>query len=172
MPKISEATKGERCLLSGASQDNYKVIAAVCLADGHCLVTQAPVDVNIGKQVNILVSDLGFPLDRIVMFQTTGALGYGIEYVYSIHERERVAALSGDNLLGMPVICNVGYESWRAKEAKATDEEAPQWGSCAERGSMWETITAITLLQSGVDIIRMCHPKAVAAVKKFIDEMS
>ena len=172
MPKISQATKGERCLLSGASQDNYKIIAAVCLADGHCLVTQAPVDVNIGKQVNILVSDLGFPLDRIVMFQTTGALGYGIEYVYSIHERERVAALSGDNLLGMPVICNVGYESWRAKEAKASDAEAPQWGTCAERGPMWETITAVTLLQSGVDIIRMCHPKAAAAVKKFIEEMT
>lgn len=172
MPKISQAAKGEKCLLAGASQDNYKVIAAVCLADGHCLVTQAPVDINIGKQVNILVSDLGFPLDRIVMFQTTGALGYGIEYVYSIHERERVAALSGDNLLGMPVICNVGYESWRAKEAKASDAEAPQWGLCAERGPMWETITAVTLLQSGVDIVRMCHPKAAAAVRKFIDEIA
>lgn len=171
LPKISQATKGERCLLATATQDNYKNIVANCMADGHNLVTQAPVDVNIQKQVNILVTDIGFPLDRIVMFQTTGALGYGIEYAYSIQERERLAALSGDKFLALPVLCNVGYESWRSKEAKVTDEEAPGWGPAAERGPLWETITAVTLIQSGVDIIRMYHPKAVAAVKKHIDAL-
>ena len=172
MPKVSEAAKGEKCLLGYAAQDNYKVITAVCLADGHSIVTQAPLDINIGKQVNILVSELGFPLDRIVMFQSTGALGYGIEYTYSIQERERIAALSGDNLMAFPVISNVGFESWRAKEAKAKDDEVPQWGIQAERGPMWETITATTLIQSGVDIVRMYHPKAVGAVKKYIDELT
>ncbi len=172
MPKVSEAAAGERCLLGGATQENYKTITAVCLADGHNLITQAPVDINIGKQVNILVTDLGFPLDRIVMFQTTGALGYGIEYCYSIHERGRIAALSGDGQMATPVICDVGHEAWRAKEAKATDDEAPQWGSFAERGIMWETITATTLLQSGVDIIRMYHPKAVSIVRDHIDQLS
>ncbi len=168
MPKVSEAAKGEKCLLAYAAQDNYKVITAVSLADGHSIVTQAPLDINIGKQVNILVSELGFPLDRIVMFQSTGALGYGIEYTYSIQERERIAALSGDNLMAFPVICNAGFEAWRAKEAKAKDDEAPQWGAHEERGPMWETITATTLIQSGVDIVRMYHPKAVAAVQKHI----
>ncbi len=172
MPKVSEAAKGEKCLLAYAAQDNYKVITAVCLADGHSIVTQAPLDINIGKQVNILVSELGFPLDRIVMFQSTGALGYGIEYTYSIQERERIAAISGDNLMAFPVICNAGFEAWRAKEAKALDEDAPQWGAQAERGPMWETITATTLMQSGVDIIRMYHPKAVEAVKKHIDALT
>ncbi|MDR4498685.1 MAG: CO dehydrogenase/acetyl-CoA synthase subunit delta [Candidatus Scalindua sp.] len=172
MPKVSQAAAGEKCLLGVATQENYKTITAVCLADGHNLITQAPVDINIGKQVNILVTDLGFPLDRIVMFQTTGALGYGIEYCYSIHERGRVAALSGDGQMSTPVICDVGHEAWRAKEAKATDEEAPQWGSFAERGIMWETITATTLLQSGVDIIRMYHPKAVSIVKDHIDQLA
>jgi acetyl-CoA decarbonylase/synthase complex subunit delta len=171
VPKISEAAKGERCLISGATQDNYKTITAVCLADGHNLVTQAPVDVNIQKQVNILVTDIGFPADRIVMFQTTGALGYGIEYVYSIQERERLAALSGDKWLALPILTNAGFESWRAKEAKAGDDEAPGWGSVKERGPLWETITATTLLQSGVDIIRMLHPKAVKSVHQYIDEM-
>lgn len=172
MPKVSQAAKGEKCLLAYAAQDNYKVITAVCLADGHSIITQAPLDINIGKQVNILVSELGFPLDRIVMFQSTGALGYGIEYTYSIQERERIAALSGDNLMAFPVICNAGFEAWRAKEAKAKDEEVPQWGGAHEdRGPMWETITATTLIQSGVDILRMYHPKAVAAVKKHIDAL-
>ena len=172
MPKVSQAAAGERCLLGGATQDNYKTIPAVCLADGHNLITQAPVDINIGKQINILVTDLGFPLDKIVMFQTTGALGYGIEYCYSIHERGRIAALSGDGQMSAPVICDVGHEAWRAKEAKASDTEAPQWGSFAERGIMWEAITAVTLVQSGVDIIRMYHPKAVSIVKEHIDKLT
>ncbi|MFQ5713195.1 MAG: CO dehydrogenase/acetyl-CoA synthase subunit delta [Candidatus Scalinduaceae bacterium] len=172
MPKVSQAAAGERCLLGSATQDNYKTITAVCLADGHNLITQAPVDINIGKQINILVTDLGFPLDRIVMFQTTGALGYGIEYCYSIHERARIAALSGDNQMAVPIICDVGHEAWRAKEAKATDSEAPQWGSFAERGIMWEAITAVSLIQSGVDIIRMYHPKAVSITKEHIDKLT
>ena len=172
MQKVSKAAAGERCLLGGATQDNYKTITAVCLADGHNLITQAPVDINIGKQINILVTDLGFPLDKIVMFQTTGALGYGIEYCYSILERGRIAALSGDGQMATPVICDVGHEAWRAKEAKASDTEAPQWGSFAERGIMWEAITAVTLIQSGVDIIRMYHPKAVSIVKEHIDKLT
>ncbi len=172
MPKVSQAAAGERCLLGGATQDNYKTITAVCLADGHNLITQAPVDINIGKQINILVTDLGFPLDKIVMFQTTGALGYGIEYCYSIHERGRIAALSGDGQMATPVICDVGHEAWRAKESKASDTEAPQWGSFAERGIMWEAITAVTLIQSGVDIIRMYHPKVVSIVKEHIDKLT
>lgn len=171
MPKVSQAARGERCLLAYASQNNYKVLAAICLADGHSIVTQAPLDINIGKQVNILVSELGLPRDRIVMFQSTGALGYGIEYAYSIQERERIAGLSGDKQMAFPVLCNVGFEAWRAKEAKATDSEVPQWGIQGERGPMWETITAVTLLQSGVDIIRMYHPRAVTSVKKHIDQL-
>ena len=172
LPKVSQAASGERCLLGSATQDNYKTITAVCLADRHNLITQAPVDINIGKQVNILVTDLGFPIDRIVAFQTTGALGYGIEYCYSIHERGRIAALSGDGQMAVPVICDVGHEAWRAKEAKANDSEAPQWGSFSERGIMWEAITAVSLIQSGVDIIRMSHPKAVSIAKKHIDQLT
>ncbi|KHE90904.1 MAG: acetyl-CoA decarbonylase/synthase complex subunit delta [Candidatus Scalindua rubra] len=172
LPKVSEAAKGERCLIGSVTQDNYKTITAVCLADGHNLITQAPVDINIGKQINILVADLGFPDDRIVMFQTTGALGYGIEYCYSIHERARIAALSGDRQMSFPVICDVGHEAWRSKESKASDSEAPQWGSFADRGIMWEAITATTLMQSGVDIIRMNHPEAVSIVKKHIENLT
>lgn len=169
MPKISEAAKGEKCLIGTVTEDNYKSLTAIALADGHYLVTEAPLDINIAKQVNVLVSDMGFPLDRIVTFQSTGALGYGIEYAYSIQERQRLAALGGDKMMAMPAICDVGYESWRCKEAKMTD--APGWGDISGRGPMWEAATAVCLLQAGVDIIRMRHPKAVAIVKNFIDEL-
>ena len=169
MPKVSEAAKGENCLIGTVTEDNYKALTAIALADGHKLITQAPLDINIAKQVNILASDMGFPLERIITFQSTGALGYGIEYAYSIQERQRLAALGGDKMMAMPVICDVGYESWRAKEAKLAD--APGWGDVRDRGPMWEATTAICLLQAGVDIIRMRHPKAVAVVKKFIDQL-
>jgi len=93
MPKVSGAAKGEKCLIGVVEEDNYKSLTAIALADGHFLITAAPLDINIAKQVNILASDMGFPLERIVTFQSTGALGYGIEYAYSIQERQRLAAL-------------------------------------------------------------------------------
>ena len=169
MPKVSEAAKGENCLIGTVKEDNYQVLTAVALADGHNLITEAPLDINIGKQVNILVSDMGFPLERIVTFQDTGALGYGVEYSYSIQERQRLAALDADKVMSMPIICDVGYESWRAKEAILAD--APGWGDVKDRGPMWEAATAICLLQAGTDIIRMRHPRAVVIVKNFINQI-
>ena len=169
MPKVSEAAKGENALIGTVTEDNYKALTAIALADGHHLITHAPLDINIAKQVNILASDMGFPLEKIVTFQATGALGYGIEYAYSIQERQRLAALGGDKMMAMPAICDVGYESWRAKESKL--EDAPGWGDVQGRGPMWEATTAICLLQAGVDIIRMRHPRAVATVKNFINQI-
>jgi len=168
MPKVSEAAKGQNVLLGTVTEDNYKNLTAIALADNHFLISEAPLDINIAKQVNILVSDMGFPLERLVMFQTTGALGYGMEYAYSLQERQRLAALGGDKLMAMPLICDVGNEAWRAKEAKATDDDAPEWGDVTRRGPLWEAITAITLIQSGVDIIRMRHPKAIAVTRTYI----
>ncbi len=169
MPKVSEAAKGENCLIGTVTEDNYKSLTAIALADSHKIITEAPLDINIGKQVNILVSDMGYPMENIVTFQSTGALGYGIEYSYSIQERQRLATLGGDKMMAMPSVVDVGSEAWRAKEAKSTD--APDWGPAEARGPMWEAATAIVLLQSGTDIIRMRHPRAVATVKNFIKEM-
>ncbi|KPK45289.1 MAG: acetyl-CoA decarbonylase/synthase complex subunit delta [Planctomycetes bacterium SM23_25] len=168
MPKVSEAAKGQNVLLGTVTEDNYKNLTAISLADGHFLISEAPLDINIAKQVNILVSDMGFPLERMVMFQTTGALGYGLEYAYSLQERQRLAALGGDRLMAMPLICDVGNEAWRAKEAKTSGDDVPEWGDAAQRGPLWEATTAIALLQSGVDIVRMRHPKAVATVQAYI----
>jgi acetyl-CoA decarbonylase/synthase complex subunit delta len=169
LPKVSQAAKGERALLGTVTQDNYKLLTATALADGHILIAEAPLDINIAKQTAILVSDMGFPLDRLVLYQTTGCLGYGLEYTYSLQERQRLAALAADKLMALPVICDIGYESWRAKEAKASTADAPAWGDARRRGPLWEAVTAVTLLQSGADILVMTHPAAVATVREYID---
>ena len=84
---------------------------ASCLADGHTIIGLSPIDINIAKQINILVSEMGLPLNRIVMYPTTGALGYGLEYSQSIQERGRLAALGGDKIMSLPIICMVGQLS-------------------------------------------------------------
>jgi acetyl-CoA decarbonylase/synthase complex subunit delta len=168
LPAASAAARGENCLIGTAREKNYRTVVAVCLADKHKLIAESPLDINIAKQVNILCSDAGFNLEDIVIFPTTGALGYGMEYVYSIQERGRLAALRGDKLLGQPVICDVGFEAWRAKEAKAppfaavTDDNRWQWGL------MWEAATAAVLLQAGAELLVMRHPDAIGLVRKTI----
>jgi len=167
----SEAAKGERCLIGSALQDNYKTLTAAILADGHNIIAESPIDINIAKQLNILISDMGLPLERIVINPTIGALGYGLEYAYSIMERARLAALAGDKTMGLSFICFVAQESWRAKEAKATEEEFPTWGALTNRGIMWEAITATALIQAGADILVMRHPLAIEKVKKYINSL-
>jgi len=171
LPACSEAAKGERCLIGDAVQDNYKTLTAAVLADGHNIIAESPIDINIAKQLNILISDMGLSLERIVINPTIGALGYGLEYAYSIMERARLAALAGDKTVACPFICFVGQESWRAKEAKASSNEFPSWGPESERGIIWETITATALIQAGADILVMRHPQAVEKVSKYIEEI-
>ncbi len=161
LPVCCEAAKGERCLIGSAVQDNYKTITAAVLADGHSIIAESPIDVNIAKQLNILISDMGLPLERIVVNPTIGALGYGLEYAYSIMERARLAALAGDKTLASPFICFVGQEAWRAKEAKIE----------AEQGIMWEVLTATALLQAGAGLLVMRHPVAIDRINKYIEEL-
>jgi len=171
LPKCTEAARGENCLFGTITEKNYRTLVAACMAGGHKLIGESPLDINIAKQVNILAVDMGFKLEDIVMFPTTGALGYGMEYVYSIQERMRVAALGGDKLLQPPIIMDVGAEAWRAKEARAADEDVPGWGPAAERGTAWEAATAVNLLLSGGDIIVLRHPDAVPVVREAINRL-
>jgi acetyl-CoA decarbonylase/synthase complex subunit delta len=168
MPKVAEVAKGENCLLGAVTETEYRTLTAAAQAYGHKIIALAPIDINKQKQVNILVSDMGFPVESIVMYPTTAALGYGMEYVYSILERGRLAALSGDTLMAQPVILDVGYEAWRAKEAKAGEDFTAQWGPPLERGVAWEAATATALLQGGADILAMRHPKGIEAVRAAI----
>jgi acetyl-CoA decarbonylase/synthase complex subunit delta len=171
LPACCEAAKGERCLIGSAVQDNYKTLTAAVLADGHNIIAESPIDINIAKQLNILISDLGLGLDKIVINPTIGALGYGLEYAYSIMERARLSALSGDKMMAMPFICLVGQETWRAKEARASEKEFPLFGPEKERGIIWETLTATALIQAGGDLLVMRHPQAVEEVNKYIETL-
>jgi acetyl-CoA decarbonylase/synthase complex subunit delta len=171
LPAVSEAAKGKNCLIGEAEQDNYKTLTASCLADGHNIIAQSPIDVNIAKQLNILISDMGLPIERIVINPTVGGLGYGMEYSYSVMERIRLAALGGDNMIASPFIGFVGYEAWRAKEAKSDDAEHDIWGAQENRGPAWEIATAVCLLQAGLDIAVLRHPRAVAVVKNYITKI-
>jgi acetyl-CoA decarbonylase/synthase complex subunit delta len=171
IPVLSQAAAGERCLLGSAVQDNYKTIAACALADGHLVISEAPLDIQIQKQVNILVTDMGVSTDNIVMYQVTGGLGYGVEYAYSIMERTRLAALGGDKMMSMPMLAVVGSECWKTKEARLPAEQAPEWGDAAVRGPLWEAATANLFLHGGTDILIMWHPQAVAQVKSTIADL-
>ncbi|MDO8535534.1 MAG: acetyl-CoA decarbonylase/synthase complex subunit delta [Candidatus Omnitrophota bacterium] len=162
LPKASQALKGENCLFGIATQENYKTLTATCLADGHSIISESPIDVNIAKQVNILISDMGFDPKRIVMHTTMTALGYGMEYVYSIMERARLAAFMGDKMLSMPFILFVGQESWKVKEAKEP---------VGHQGVNWEIATSVSMLQAGADILVVRHPDSAKAINSYIDVM-
>lgn len=168
LPAVCEAAKGERCLIGSCVQNNYKTLVAAAVADKQNVIAESPIDINIAKQLNILISDMGLPLDRIVINPTIGALGYGLEYAYSIMERARLAALAGDKTLASPFICFVGLEAARAKEVRASVREFPAWGDRQQRCVAWELLTATTLLQAGADILVMCHPEAILRAEAFI----
>lgn len=169
IPVCSQAAAGEWCLLGTAEEDNYKTIAAAALADGHLVISESPLDISIQKQTNILLTEQGVPQDRIVLYQVTGALGYGIEYAYSILERTRLAALTGDTMLGMPMVSIVGSEAWKAKESWM---EEPAWGPLARRGILWEAATAALFLHAGTNLLVFWHPEALAYTRWLIEASS
>lgn len=168
---VAEACAGENLLLGNATQENYNTIAAACMVHKHTLIAQSPLDINICKQLSILISEMGLPLDRIIIDPSIGGLGYGIEYAYSIQERGRLGALQGDKMLAVPVLGTIGFEAWKAKEANVGADEFPGWGEQSERGILWEATTAAALLQAGIDILVMRHPEAVRLIRKNIADM-
>jgi acetyl-CoA decarbonylase/synthase complex subunit delta len=171
MKKVCEAAAGENCLINYVETENYKTIAAACMAYNHTIVAQSPIDVNMAKQLNILLTDMNFPRERIVIDPLTGALGYGLEYTYSIMERIRIEGLSGDPMLAFPMIINPGYESSRVKESRVPEEEYPDWGDRELRSTYWEIATAMSLLSAGSELLVLYHPKAMDVVRKNLDEL-
>ncbi|MCK6539424.1 MAG: acetyl-CoA decarbonylase/synthase complex subunit delta [Anaerolineales bacterium] len=168
---IAEATKGERLVLGICEDKNYRTIVATAMANGHLVQARTPMDVNLSKQLNILISDMGMPKDRILMDPTTGALGYGIEYGYSVMERLRLAALQGDAMTQSPMIVTPGFEAWKTKEAKVGEGVPEAWGDWKARAINWETLTAMALIESGADVVVLRHPESVRRVREAIGEL-
>jgi acetyl-CoA decarbonylase/synthase complex subunit delta len=172
MKQIAAAFPDENLLLNWAETDNYKTIAAAAMAYHHCVVAQSPIDVNMAKQLNILLTNMGVPPDRILIDPFTGAVGYGLEYTYSVMERIRTAALTGDAMLAMPMLGTPGYEVARTKESRAPQSTFPHWGPEAERGPLLEIATAMSLLNAGADLVVLYHPMAALTVKRKLVEMT
>jgi acetyl-CoA decarbonylase/synthase, CODH/ACS complex subunit delta len=168
---VAEATKGERLVLGIAEDKNYRTIIATAMANGHLVNARSPMDVNLAKQLNILISDMGMPLDRVLMDPTTGALGYGIEYGFSAMERLRQAALQGDAMTQLPMAVTPGYEAWKTKEAKVEVGVPESWGDWLERSINWETLTAMTLIEAGADVVVLRHAESVRRVKLAIGDL-
>lgn len=169
LARVAEACAGEGLVLHSACQEDYKTLAAVAVAYGHVLVAESPIDLNIAKQLNILLSDANVDLNRILIDPLTGGLGYGLEYTYSVMQRIRLAALGGDPMLNAPVICLVGEEAWKAKEAGVPGDKEPAWGDERRRGVNWEAATALALLEAGAEILVLRHPEALARLRRQLD---
>ncbi len=169
--KVAEECEGLNLILGPVQDLNYKQIGAGAIAYQHTASANTPIDINLAKQLNILLGNLGVQDDKLIIDPTTGGLGYGIEYSYSVIERIRIAALSQqDERLQFPMICNLAKEVWKTKEAKTGDSDL--MGKSSKRGIIMEAITAMLLLLAGADVLIMRHPDAIKVVREMISDLT
>jgi acetyl-CoA decarbonylase/synthase complex subunit delta len=168
MEAVSNAGKGERLFLGQAEEKVYKSITAAAMANGHGVVAFSNLDINLAKQMNILLLDFGMKPENIIMDPLMAALGMGLEYSYSVIERLRQAALLGDPVLQMPILCDCSC-AWTVPDAV---EENPAKGGTELRGINWETITAYAALVAGADIVVMRHPQSVKRLREAVADLS
>ena len=170
---MAEALSGKNVLFMSAKNENYKTVgASVALASNQKVGAETADDINLAKQLNIMLKGLNVPAESIVMNIGTAAVGYGYEYVASTLDRVRDAALKqADADLQMPIIAPVSTDTWSVKESSASEEDEPTWGDREERGIGMEVSTAAANLTGGADAVIMRHPAAVATIKKFITEL-
>jgi acetyl-CoA decarbonylase/synthase, CODH/ACS complex subunit delta len=170
--RVAEVCEGKNIAVGPVVDKNYKQIGAMAIGYNQAVMASSPIDVNLAKQLNILLGNLGIPDNRVIVDPTTGGLGYGLEYTYSVMERDRMAALTQEDVkLQSPIVCNMAHEVWKTKETKLTTEENPKLGDAKKRSILMESVTAMTLLTAGADILIMRHPDAVALVKDMINEL-
>jgi len=171
--KIAEACQGKRLIIGPLEEGNYKKIAASAIGYRHMVIASSPIDINLAKQLNILLTNMDVAETDILIDPTVSSIGYGIEYCYSVMERIRMAALTQqDEKLQMPIICNVAKETWKAKEVKLSSQQAPELGDEKKRGILLEAMSATVLLLAGGDVVVMRHPEAVRLVEEIIGELA
>jgi len=173
LPALAEALAGKNALFMAAKNENYKTVgAAVALANGQKLGAETADDINLAKQLNIMLKGLNVNPECVVMDIGTAAVGYGYEYAASTFDRIRLAALQqSDADLQMPILAAVCNDTWGVKESSATEEDEPAWGCREERAISMEVATAAADLTGGADAVVLRHPASVATIKKFITEL-
>lgn len=166
------AARGRNCLIGKAQEENYKTVAAAAAANEHKLIAFSNLDFNLAKQINILLSQADFDINNVVTDPTASALGYGLEYTYSVIERIRSAGLmQNDAMMQPPMFLDLSSVVWKVKEVKADEAAMPEWGNVVERGVHWEASTAMSLLMAGGEILVMTSPRAIQTVEKTIDQL-
>src|SRR4030066_2379183 len=168
----AEAAKDKNCIIGKAQEANYKTIVAAAMANNLKLIAMSELDINLSKQLNILITQMGFERERLMTDPMCAALGYGLEYTYSVMERIILAALSLYSItMQPPMLGDIGIYVWKVKETQAIEADLPQLGHLEERGITWEAVTATALLTAGAEFLIMRHPKAVTALEKVIEEL-
>jgi len=172
--KVTQAVDGHNCLFLSATEDNYKGVgAAAGMAYNHKVGAESSVDINLAKQLNVLLGQLGVKDEDVVMNVGSAAAGYGFEYLVSTMDRIRLALFNqNDKTLRMPIITPISTETWTVKESLAPEEEAPEWGSREDRGISMEVSTATSVLAVGSDAVIVRHPKSVETLKEFVDALA
>ncbi len=171
--KVCEVCQGKSLIVGPVEEGDYKKIAAAALGYNHTIAASSPIDINLAKQLNILLGNLGVPDEKIIIDPTVSSIGYGIEYCYSVMERIRMAALTQqDDKLQFPIICNVARETWKTKEVKILEKDDSKLGDLKKRGILMEAMSATTLLLAGGDIMIMRHPEAIKLVREMIAELT
>ncbi len=169
----AEAASGSNCIIGKAQEGNYKTIVAAALAHHHKLIAMSELDINLAKQLNILITQMGFDKERLITDPMCSALGYGLEYTYSVMERIRLAGLAqNDQTMQPPIVGDVGPYVWKTKEASAPEADVEGWGVLQERAIAWETVSATSMLLAGCNLLIMRHPKAIETAEKTITELS
>jgi acetyl-CoA decarbonylase/synthase complex subunit delta len=170
---VAEVCQGKHLILGPLVEGNYKKIGAAAMAYKHTIIASTPLDINLAKQLNILMGNLGISDSELIMDPLVSSIGYGIEYVYSVMERIRMAALTQqDEKLQFPLICNIARETWKTKEAKISEAEDPKLGDAARRGITLEAMSAMLLLVAGADILVMRHPEAIKLLREMITDLT
>jgi acetyl-CoA decarbonylase/synthase, CODH/ACS complex subunit delta len=170
--RVAEICEGKNVAVGPVAEKNYKQVGAMAIGYGQVVAASSPIDVNLAKQLNILLGNLGVPDDKIIIDPTTGGLGYGLEYTYSVMERDRMAALTQeDTKLQYPVVCNLAQEIWKTREARLTREDDPKLGDEKKRAILLEAVSAMSLLIAGADIVVMRHPDGISLVNEMVRDL-
>jgi len=171
--KVTEVCHGKNLIIGPVEEGDHKQLGAAAIGYQHTVVASSPIDINLAKQLNILLGNLGVPDELIVMDPTVSGIGYGIEYAYSIMERMRMAALTQqDDKLQFPIVCNIAREVWKSREVKISEKEDPKMGDAKKRGILLEAMSAMCLLLTGADVLVMRHPEAIKLIKDMLAELT
>ncbi len=171
--KVSEICQGKNLIIGPVEEGDHKRIGASAIAYHHTVISSTPIDINLAKQLNILLGNLGVPDELLVIDPTVSSIGYGIEYCYSVMERMRMAGLTQqDEKLQFPIVCNIAKEAWKTKEAKLPTAEDPTLGDAKKRGILLEAMSAMCLLLAGADVLIMRHPEAIKLIREMIKELT